>query len=349
VVNRSSRTPWYTGPALLEHLETVPIARDINQDDLRFPVQYVIRPNLDFRGFAGQLASGTIRKGDDIAVLPSGRTSRVKSIVTWEGELDEAYAPMSVTVCLEDEIDISRGDMLVLPGNHPHVARRFDATVVWMNQKPLEPNRSYLIKQTTQVTQARVREIRHRIDINTLEEQPSAKLELNAIGVVSIEAQRPLLFDSYRKNRFTGSFILIDPITNETMGAGMILHAKDSQGSAGRVTEAERRAHRGHGPLALCLPEGQIALAWNLERRLFDHGYLVHVIHQPENLRQAVRTAIDAGLIAVVVPAAASEWETLSAAVPSGLLVKAVSVVEGMDAVARLGLAEGPLTGGDGI
>jgi len=282
-------------------------------------------------------------------VLPSGRTSRVKSIVTWEGELDEAYAPMSVTVCLEDEIDISRGDMLVLPGNHPHVARRFDATVVWMNQKPLEPNRSYLIKQTTQVTQARVREIRHRIDINTLEEQPSAKLELNAIGVVSIEAQRPLLFDSYRKNRFTGSFILIDPITNETMGAGMILHAKDSQGSAGRVTEAERRAHRGHGPLALCLPEGHIALAWNLERRLFDHGYLVHVIHQPENLRQAVRTAIDAGLIAVVVPAAASEWETLSAAVPSGLLVKAVSVVEGMDAVARLGLAEGPLTGGDGI
>ena len=336
-------------PALLEHLETVPIARDINLTDLRFPVQYVIRPNLDFRGFAGTLASGVVRRGDDITVLPSGRTSRVKSIVTWDGDLEEAFAPMSVTVCLEDEIDISRGDMLALPGNLPHSARRFDATVVWMNQKPLEPNRSYLIKHTTQATQARVREIRYRIDVNTLEHQPARTLELNGIGVVSVEAQRPLLFDPYRKNRFTGSFILIDPITNETMGAGMILQAEADLGLTGRVTDAERRAMRGHGPLAICLPPDRADLAWILERRLFDHGYTVHVIHEPEDLRQAVRTALAAGLVAIISPVAPSDWETLLQAVPAEQLIRAEDVHQGMEAAARLGRSEGPLTGGDGI
>src|SRR5205814_3666793 len=147
----SARTPWYDGPALLEHLETVPISNDLNLTDMRFPVQYVIRPDLDFRGFAGQVASGVIRRGDAIAVLPSGRTSRVKSIVTWDGELEEAFAPMSVTVCLEDEIDISRGDMLVHAANAPHAGRRFDATVVWMNEHPLVPTRPYLIKHSTQM------------------------------------------------------------------------------------------------------------------------------------------------------------------------------------------------------
>ena len=349
VVNRSPRTPWYQGPALLEHLETVPIARDINLTDLRFPVQYVIRPNLDFRGYAGTLASGVVRKGDRVAVLPSGRTSRVKSIVTWEGELEEAFAPMSITVCLEDEIDISRGDMLALPDNLPHSARRFDATVVWMNQKPLEPNRSYLIKQTTQVTQARVREIRYRIDVNTLEHQPARGLELNAIGVVTVEALRPLLFDPYRRNRFTGSFILIDPLTNETMGAGMILQPETGQRAAGRVTDAERLAVRGHAPLAICLPPDRMDLAWLLERRLFDHGYMVHVIQQPESLAQAVRTVLAAGLIAIVSPAGPSDWDLLRQAVPAGQLVPAENVQQGMDAVARLGRPEVPLTGGDGI
>ena len=349
VVNRSPRTPWYHGPALLEHLETVPIARDINTTDLRFPVQYVIRPNLDFRGFAGTLASGVLRKGDRVTVLPSGRGSRVKSIVTWEGELDEAFAPMSVAVCLEDEIDVSRGDMLALPGNLPHAARRFDATVVWMNQKPLEPNRSYLIKHTTQVTQARVREIRYRIDVNTLEHQPARRLELNAIGVVSVEAQRPLLFDPYRQNRFTGSFILIDPITNETMGAGMILQAAASEGAAGPVTDDERRLARGHAPLAICLPPDRTDLAWLLERRLFDQGYTVHVIQEPESLRQAVRTSLAAGLIAIVAPAGPADWDVLRQAVPPGQLVRAENVQQAMDAVARLVRPDAPLTGGDGI
>src|SRR5215469_5760596 len=223
VVERSTRMPWYTGPTLLEHLETVPIAEDRNFADMRFPVQYVIRPNLDFRGFAGQVASGVIRHGDSVTVLPSGRSSRVKSIVTRDGDLEEAFTPMSVTVCLEDEIDISRGDMLVHSPNLAHAGRRFDATIVWMNQKPLVPNRPYVIKQATQVAQARVREIRSRIDVNTLERQEADELGLNEIGVVAVEAQRPLFFDPYRRNRGTGSFILIDPITNETLGAGMIL------------------------------------------------------------------------------------------------------------------------------
>jgi sulfate adenylyltransferase large subunit len=349
VVHPSRRTPWYSGPTLLEHLETVPIARDLNLTDLRFPVQYVIRPNLDFRGFAGTLASGVVHPGDAIAVLPGGRTSRVKSIVTWDGELPEAFAPMSVTLCLEDEIDVSRGDMLALPGNLPHVSRRFDATVVWMNQKPLEPNRGYLIKQTTQVTQARVRQIRYRIDVNTLEHEPARTLELNAIGVVAIEAQRPLLFDPYRKNRFTGSFILIDPLTNETMGAGMILQAEASSAAAGRVTDAERRLARGHAPLVICLPPGGADLAWLLERRLFDNGYLVHVVFQPENLRQAVHTALAAGLIAIVAPAGPADWDLLRQAVPPHQLVRAESVQQGLEAAARQGRSVGPLLDGDGI
>jgi sulfate adenylyltransferase large subunit len=349
VVNRSSRTPWYDGPALLEHLETVPIDRDLNLTDLRFPVQYVIRPNLDFRGFAGTLASGVVRKGDRITVLPSGRTSSVKSIVTWEGELDEAFAPMSVALCLQDEIDVSRGDMLAHSGNLPHAGRRFDATVVWMNQKPLELHRSYLIKHTTQVTQARVREIRYRIDVNTLEHQPARRLELNAIGVVTVEAQQPLFFDPYRTNRFTGSFILIDPITNETMGAGMIIQAIDASTAGGQVTNAERRLARGHAPLAICLPPDCVDLAWQLERRLFDQGYTVHVIQEAENLRQAVRTALAAGLIAIVAPGGPSDWELLRQAVPAGQLVRAENVQQAMEAAARLGRPEAPLTGGEGI
>src|SRR5688572_11877803 len=245
VVNRSRRMPWYDGPALLEHLESVPVSQDRQHSGFRFPVQYVIRPDLDFRGFAGQIASGKIRQGDPITVLPSGRTSRVKSIVTWDGDLKEAYAPMSVTICLEDEIDISRGDMLVA-GDPPHSGRRFEAALVWMNAQPLQPNRPYLLKHTTQTVQARVREVRHRVDINTLENHPTGSLALNEIGIVSVEAHRSLFFDSYRQNRFTGSFILIDPITNETMGAGMISHAALERRS-GPVTPAERRARIGHG------------------------------------------------------------------------------------------------------
>jgi len=360
VVTRSTRTPWYDGPPLLQHLETVPLARDRNLSDFRFPVQYVIRPNLDFRGFAGQVASGVVRRGDLITVLPSGRTSRVKSIVTWEGDLEEAFTPMSVTLCLEDEIDISRGDMLVHAGNVPHTGRRFEATLVWMNQKPLAPNRPYLIKHASQTAQARVREIRARIDVNTLTHQPAGELALNEIGAVSLESQRPLFFDPYRRNRTTGAFILIDPITNETLGAGMIQHAHVSSGAAGRVTDAERQTARGHAPLAIALEGGDLEVAWALERRLFDHGYSVHVIHRPENLRQAVQTALEAGLVAIVPLIEAGAREVLQG-VAGGKLVEYLPEPLGeveeaarliwldLDQNGKLIRSQGPLTGGAGI
>ena len=224
-----------------------------------------------------------------------------------------------------------------------------------MNQKPLAPNRSYLIKQTTQVTQARVREIRHRIDIHTLAHQPASELELNGIGVVSVEAQRPLFFDPYRTNRATGSFILIDPITNETLGAGMMLQPQTPLGSTDRVTAAEREAARGHAGLAICLPADSLLLAWAVERCLFDHGYAVHVIHQPGDLRQAVRTAVEAGLIAVVVPFEVGDSDTVRAAIAPSQLAEvefaeaAHEIVSRLETSGRLGRSQGPLTGGAGI
>ena len=321
VVERSGHMPWYCGATLLDHLETVPIARDRNLTEMRFPVQYVIRPNLDFRGFAGQVASGVIRRGDPVTVLPSGRTSRVKSIVTWDGDLEEAFAPMSVTVCLEDEIDISRGDMLAPLSDPPQTGRRFEATVVWMNEKPLEPHRPYLLKQTTQMVQSRVREIRHRVDINTLGHQRASQLHLNEIGVVTLEAQRPVFFDPYRKNRTTGSFIVIDPITNETLGAGMII-GPDTWRPSGPVTTAERVARIGHRPFVVRLVNTDQETARRIERQLFDQGYLVLLIDQwvssSENLIQAVRTAFAAGVVCLLCDAAAQDPAVARAGVPAG-------------------------------
>jgi sulfate adenylyltransferase large subunit len=308
VVTRSQRMRWYTGPALLEYLETVEVARERAFDYMRFPVQYVIRPNLDFRGFAGQVASGTIRPGDSVMALPSGRTSRVKSISTYDGDLSQAFPPMSVTVCLEDEVDISRGDMLVPPQHPPHAARRFEAMLVWMNQKPLEPGRPYLIKHTTQQAAATVTAVRHRVNINTLEHELVEGLGFNEIGAVTVEAKRPLFFDAYEKNRATGAFILIDPLTNETLAAGMITGAAAGEKhlaedlaalelSTGRVTPAERYIRAGHRPVALWLA-GDEELAYALERKLFDRGCLVHVL-AGEGIVDAAKASADTGLISI--------------------------------------------------
>jgi sulfate adenylyltransferase large subunit len=299
VVRRSARMPWYEGPSLLEHLETVPISNDHNLNDMRFPVQYVIRPGQDFRGFAGQVASGVIRRGDLVAVLPSGFTTRVKSIVTWDGELEEAFAPMSVTVCLEQEIDVSRGDMLVPAGNRPHMGRRFDATIVWMNEKPLEPHRPYLLKQTTNVTPARVREIQRRINVNTLDQEPAGRLSLNEIGLISVETQRPLFFDPYRRNRATGSFVLIDPISNDTLGAGMIAWGAEEARSHGRVTPEERQERNGHRPAMIWLENGSQA-AYLLERRLFDHGCQVCVVPRGSESWAVLERLTAIGMIAIM-------------------------------------------------
>ena len=185
-------------------------------------MQYVVRPDLNFRGYAGQVASGIVKPGDPVMVLPSGRTSRVKSIVAYEGELSCAFPPMSVTLCLEDEIDISRGDMLVPPSHPPHVVRRLDARLVWMHEQKLEIGHGYLLKHATQTVRATVDTVRYRVNINTLEKEPGAELGLNDIGAVVIQTQKPIFCDPYRRNRTIGSFILIDPMTNATVGAGMI-------------------------------------------------------------------------------------------------------------------------------
>lgn len=233
VVEKSARTPWYDGPALLEYLETVETGNDANLQDFRYPVQYVLRPHLDFRGFCGKVASGIVRKGDEVVALPSGKRSRVKSIVTYDGEIEQAFPPMSVTLTLEDEIDVSRGDMLVHPGNLPMTGRHFEAMLVWMDEEAMDMEKSFFLKQTTNTSRTRIDSIRYKVDVNTMEhlsiengrlDAKSLPFTLNQIGHVVLTSSKELFFDPYRTNRSTGSFILIDPITNNTCAVGMVLN-----------------------------------------------------------------------------------------------------------------------------
>ena len=280
VVERGSRMPWYDGPTFLEHLETVPIHMETPSDAVRFPVQYVIRPDQNFRGFAGPVASGVIRPGDPVVSLPSEQKSRVKSIVTFDGDAPEAFPPMSVTVTLEDEIDLSRGDMLVSPAYPPRISRHFDAMVVWFNAEPAEPGKSYLLKHTSRTVRAKALQFRYRVNVNTLAQEPVSALQMNDIAYVEFETVNPLFFDPYTQNRITGSFILIDPISNATLGAGMIrADLADQTFAAGAsahevvpVTPAERYKRHGHYP-ALVVVEGNSVLAARLERALFDDHF----------------------------------------------------------------------------
>lgn len=227
VVERSERTPWYTGPALLDFLETVPIHADRNYHDFRYPVQYVLRPNLDFRGFCGKVASGVVHVDDEVIALPSMKRSHVKSIVTYDGELQEAFPPQSVTITLKDEIDISRGEMIVHPDNIPFIGRHFTTMLVWMDEEPMDTRKQFFLKHNTNTTRATIAAIRNRIDVNTLEEKAGKPFQLNEIGQVDILTAKTLFFDSYAQNRQTGAFILIDPISNNTSAVGMILHPLD--------------------------------------------------------------------------------------------------------------------------
>ena len=229
VVEKSARTPWYEGPALLDFLETVPIDLDRNYTDFRYPVQYVLRPNQNFRGFCGKVASGVVRKGDTVMALPSGKTSKVKSIVTYDGELECAYPPLCVTLTLEDEIDISRGEMLVHPDNLPISDRNFEAMLVWMDEEEMDVNKQFYMKQTTNTTRARVDSIRYKVDVNTMEHSSVDKLQLNEIGRVVFTTGKELFFDPYARNKQTGAFILIDPITNNTSAVGMIIDRVDAK------------------------------------------------------------------------------------------------------------------------
>jgi len=234
IVNPSTSMPWYKGSTLMHHLETVHIAGDRNLTDFRFPVQFVNRPNLNFRGYCGTVASGVVRPGDEVMVLPSRKTNRVKSIVTWEGEIAEAFAGMAVTLTLEKEVDISRGDLLVQPHNLPEADTAVEAMLVWMAEQPLIPGKQYYVKLATRMVNASVREVRHRVNVNTLAHEPTKQLALNEIAEVTVEFEQAVAFDPYKKNRATGAFVLIDRLTHGTVGAGMIIDR--AEGGTGTLT-----------------------------------------------------------------------------------------------------------------
>ena len=231
IVTRSANMPWYDGPSLLHHLEHVHIASDRNLVDVRFPVQFVIRPQstqvTDYRGYAGQVASGVLKPGDEVMVLPSGFTTRIAAIDTADGPVDEAYPPMSVTIRLADELDVSRGDLICRPHNQPAVAQDIEAMLCWMDEsRPMAVGAKYAIKHTTRAARAVVRQLHYRLDVNSLHRDESAdSLRLNEIGRVRLRTTVPLLADEYRRNRTTGGFIVIDETTNRTVGAGMIVEA----------------------------------------------------------------------------------------------------------------------------
>jgi len=309
VVRRSSSTPWFNGPSLLEHLEELP--DDPHQFDsaVRFPIQYVIRPDQRFRGFAGTLSSGALRKGDTVVVLPSGVKSRVNAIVTYDGELDEARAGSAVTLTLEDEVDISRGDMLVAESKPPAISRDFQSKLVWMHPTPLDRSKLYILKHTTRSVRARVTAILHRIDVKTLAHQPVNRLELNDIATVELETTLPIFFDPYRSIASTGSFILIDPISNATVAAGMIEQAvehntaKSSKNKVSDdVTAVERRERFGHSAAAVLAVDRPQA-ATLLERTLFDEGWNAIVIDATESsvteLTAVARTLKLAGIVGI--------------------------------------------------
>lgn len=294
VVNKSERSPWYTGQSLMEILETVEVAGDRNFADMRFPVQYVNRPNLNFRGFAGTLASGVVHKGDEVVVLPSGKGSKVKSIVTFEGELEQAGPGQAITLTLEDEIDVSRGDMLVHVDNRPQVTDGFDAMLVWMSEEPMLPGKKYDIKRATSYVPGSIASIAHKVDVNTLEEGAGSDLQLNEIAKVKISLDAPIALDGYESNRTTGAFIVIDRLTNGTVGAGMIIAAPVAAGGQGvhgesaHVSTEERAARFGQKPATVLFSglsgAGKSTLAYAVERKLFDMGRAVYVL-DGQNLR----------------------------------------------------------------
>ncbi|AVO52281.1 sulfate adenylyltransferase subunit CysN [Ectopseudomonas mendocina] len=293
VVNKSERSPWYTGQSLMEILETVEVSGDRNFDDLRFPVQYVNRPNLNFRGFAGTLASGIVRKGDEVVALPSGKSSRVKSIVTFEGELEQAGPGQAVTLTLEDEIDVSRGDMLVHADNRPQVTDGFEAMLVWMGEEPMLPGKKYDIKRATSYVPGSIPSIVHRVDVNTLEQGAASELKLNEIGRVKVALDASIALDGYEYNRTTGAFIVIDRLTNGTVGAGMIIadpvaHGGGQHGRLAHVSTEERSLRFGQQPATVLFSglsgAGKSTLAYAVERKLFDMGRAVYVL-DGQNLR----------------------------------------------------------------
>jgi sulfate adenylyltransferase large subunit len=302
VVNPSENMPWFTGDSLMTTLNTIEIASDRNFSNARFPVQYVNRPNLDFRGFCGTVASGLFNKGDAITVLPSGKTSTIKSIVTYDGELDTAFSPMAVTFTLDDEIDISRGDLIIgQQEESPIVSDKFKAHIVWMTENALQPAKQYTFKLASRSVSGSISLIHHRIDVNTLEHHDANVLQLNEIGLCAVSVNAPVVFDPYKQNKATGSFIIIDRLTNVTVGAGMITGIHDDENNQ-PVTIEERSARFSQTASAINLTgEKAVEIAYLLERKLFDNGHAVTVLELSDaSLINAIKNA---GLLALCVNA----------------------------------------------
>jgi sulfate adenylyltransferase subunit 1 len=326
VVHRSAYgsrpMPWYAGPSLLELLESLPSAQNTRSAPFRFPVQRVLRPDQSFRGFAGQIASGTVRRGDEVTVLPSNRSAKVERIVTWDGDLDEAASPLSVTLVLDRELDISRGDLLAEAAAQATLARSVKAALVWMDERPLDLSRRYLLKHTSQTVPAFLASVDARTDLAALDQVPAQTLEVNDIGAVSVNLLRPIALDLYGDNRGTGAFILIDPETNSTVAAGMVTAAfsdvttgiDDESAAWGRVTAGEREARWGHRSGVLELA-GPAALINAVERSLFAIGVVSSRVDLSDALLQrqpnllGVITGIQArsGLLTLVAHATESE------------------------------------------
>jgi len=315
IVHRSRAMRWYKGPSLLQLLESVPASLDAQVAPFRFPVQRVLRPDRTFRGFAGQIASGLVRRGDAIVVLPSGREATVERIVTFEGDLEEAHAPLSVTLVLDRELDISRGDLIASAQKPATIATGLQASLVWMDRRPLDPGRRYLLKHASHTVPASVVSIHHRVNVETLAHEDAPTMEMNAIGSVSIELARPIAIDPYHENRSTGAFIFVDPETNGTAAAGMVtgvaertaFDARAAGAQFAPVTAQERAARRGHvgGVLHLYGPSSVIDA---IERSLFDAGAITIRFESgdqsfaldPGSREIAVDAAIRSGLIVLI-------------------------------------------------
>ena len=311
VVGRSDNMDWYHGNSMLEFLETIHISSDRNFTDLRYPVQYVLRPDIKFRGFSTSVASGIISKGDEIMVLPSLKKSKVKSIITYDKELEYAYPPQSVTVTLEDEIDISRGDMLVHPDNMPRIERQFEAMLVWMDETQMNLSTQFYIKHSNNSAKARIDEVKYKVDVNSLEKSSIENFNLNEIGRVVITTTKPLFFDPYNKNRQTGSFILIDPVSHNTCAVGMIIDRLSSKNLPSRITDVDKENialgksliqsgerqnklnQRGETIWITGLHgSGKNELAFSLEKKLFENGATA-VLLDGSSVRYGVNRELD--------------------------------------------------------
>ncbi|MGI9282000.1 MAG: sulfate adenylyltransferase subunit CysN [Endozoicomonas sp.] len=300
VVHRSEQAEWYTGQTLMEVMESVEVANDRNLDNFRLPVQYVSRPDLDFRGYAGTIASGVVKPGDRVKVLPSGLESSIERVVTYDGDLEKGFAGQAVTLTLEDEIDISRGDMLVHAKDDISVSSHLNASVVWMAEQSMKPGRQYLIKFATTKVAGSFSGINHRVDINTLERQEAEELALNEIASCQLVLTQPVVFDRYKDNRQTGAFIVIDRLSNATVAAGMVESAANEGDTADKVRVSDR-ANRLGQQSALVLVDGSESYLQKVERHLFDSGLLPVVVDQKEQYWvQKAEALLQAGLVVLV-------------------------------------------------